>query len=68
MELARTIASGPPLAYTHLRRMLQRSIDTGRFDFLEMEWRGQAELLRTADAREGFRSFIEQREPEFSGE
>ena len=37
-------------------------------DFLELEWTYQTNLLRTSDATEGFRSFVERRDPEFTGQ
>lgn len=67
LAYARRIAAGPPLAYTYLRRLIQRSTDMPVHEFAEMEWLFQSNLLRTADATEGFRSFVEQRDPEFTG-
>ena len=64
---ARKIAAGPPLATTYVRRLLRRSWDMPQHEFLELEWTYQAALLRTADAREGFTSFVEQRAPRFEG-
>lgn len=64
---ARQIASGPPLAYTYVRRLVQRSLDVPQRSLLETEWTYQSSLLRTEDAREGFTSFVEQRAPEFHG-
>lgn len=69
MTYARRIAAGPPMGYTTVRRMVIDSVDAiGRDSFAEREWAAQAELLRTADAAEGFKSFLERREPEFSGQ
>lgn len=65
---ARMIADGPPLAYTLLRRMLQRGGDQSITDFAEYEWSNQRLLLGTRDLAEGFRSFIEKRPPKFTGE
>ena len=64
---AQKIANGPPLAYTSLRRMLLRSTDMSMQDFTEYEWTNQALLLSTDDLKEGFRAFIEKREPKFTG-
>ena len=66
--LARKIAAGPPLAYTYVRRLIQRSTEMNVHDFLELEWTYQTNLLRTSDATEGFRSFITSRDPQFTGQ
>lgn len=65
---ARMIADGPPLAYTLLRRMLQRSADMDQATFAEYEWTNQKLLVASKDSREGFASFIEKRPPKFTGE
>lgn len=67
LAYAAKIAAGPPLAYTALRRLLIRQADMPLDQFLEYEWTTQADLLRTEDCREGFRAFIERREPKFTG-
>ena len=67
MAFARRIASGPPLAYTYVRRNAARSLDQGLAPNLELEWSHQKELLRTGDAAEGFRAFLESRQPVFTG-
>ncbi|MEE8338303.1 MAG: enoyl-CoA hydratase-related protein [Dehalococcoidia bacterium] len=69
MTYARRIAAGPPMGYTAIRRLVIESVDAiGRDVFAEREWTAQTALLRTADAAEGFKSFIERREPQFSGQ
>ena len=65
---ARKIAAGPPLAYTYIRRLIQRSSELTLHDFLELEWSYQSNLLVTDDAAEGFASFLERREPAFTGQ
>lgn len=65
---AKTIAQGPPLAYTSLRRMLMRATDMNIGDFVEYEWTNQALLVGTKDVGEGFQAFVEKREPRFTGE
>lgn len=67
MAFAKRIAAGPPLAYTYIRRNAARSLDQGIAANLEQEWSHQKELLRTGDAAEGFRAFLEARQPTFSG-
>ncbi len=66
--LARSIADGPPLAYTVLRRMLQRTSDMELAEFAEYEWTNQKLLLGSKDSAEGFRAFAEKRPPKFTGE
>lgn len=65
---AGVIAQGPPLAYTSLRRMLMRATDMEIAEFSEYEWTNQSLLLSTKDNREGFRAFVEKRDPKFTGE
>lgn len=67
MSYARMVAAGPPLGYTYTRRALMRSLDNNLRQHLELEWENQTELLETEDAREGFRAFLERREPRFTG-
>jgi enoyl-CoA hydratase len=67
LELAHTIASRPPLAVQRLKAGLRRALDP---DWVELgEWvsRSLGELFRTDDHREGVRSFLERREPRFTG-
>ncbi len=69
MAYARRIAAGPPLGYTTVRRMVIDSVDAiGRDVLADREWAAQVALLSTADAAEGFKSFLERREPQFSGQ
>lgn len=67
LAYAAKIAKGPPLGYTSLRKLLMRSSAPDRADFAEYEWGEQARLLQTKDCLEGFRSFLEKREPTFKG-
>ncbi len=68
MAYAAQIAAGPPMGYTGVRRLVLDSVDAiDRSVFLDREWAIQTELLRSNDASEGFRSFLDRREPEFTG-
>ena len=65
---AEQIAAGPPMGYTAVRRLIVESVDAiDRLTYLDREWAAQSALLRTDDAAEGFRSFVERRDPQFSG-
>lgn len=68
MAYAAQIAAGPPMGYTGIRRLIQESVDSiDRETFLDREWASQISLLRSTDAAEGFKSFLEHRAPEFTG-
>lgn len=67
LTYARTIAKGPPLAYTYTRRAVIQSLHNNLDQQLVLEWTQQTELLRSKDASEGFKAFIEHREPQFQG-
>jgi enoyl-CoA hydratase len=67
MELAQKIASRPPLAVQQLKAGLRRALDP---DWTELGvWVSTTlgQLFRTDDHREGVRSFLERREPRFTG-
>jgi enoyl-CoA hydratase/carnithine racemase len=67
MELARKIASNPPLAVRQLKNGLRRALDP---DWKELgAWVSTtlSELFKTEDHKEGVKSFLEKREPHFVG-
>ena len=68
LTFARKIAAGPPMAHTNSRRLVVRAQELSIAEFLELEWTNQRALLRTSDAAEGFASFVEKRDPVFTGE
>lgn len=67
MALAHTIASRPPLAVQKLKAGLRTALDPDWVQLGEWVSRSLGELFRTEDHREGVRSFLERREPEFKG-
>ncbi len=67
MALANTIASRPPLAVQKLKAGLRTALDPDWVQLGEWVSRSLGELFRTEDHREGVRSFLERREPEFKG-
>jgi 2-(1,2-epoxy-1,2-dihydrophenyl)acetyl-CoA isomerase len=68
LELARTLASGPPLAQAQTKRLLWRGLSRALQDSLADEAQTVSELSGTADAREGLAAVIERRDPRFTGE
>jgi enoyl-CoA hydratase/carnithine racemase len=67
MDLANRIAANPPLAVRYLKEGLRRSFHG---DYEEMgTWVSQTlgVLFQTEDHREGVASFLEKREPKFTG-
>jgi enoyl-CoA hydratase/carnithine racemase len=65
MEMARRIASGPTVALKESKKILVQA--HGLSQVLEMEARAQSVAVKTKDAKEGLRSFMEKRDPNFTG-
>ena len=68
IELARTLAAGPPLAQAQTKRLVWQGLSRALPDSLADEAQTVSELSGTADAREGLAAVIERREPRFTGE
>jgi 2-(1,2-epoxy-1,2-dihydrophenyl)acetyl-CoA isomerase len=66
-ELARKIATGPPIAIRLAKRALYHSQDVDLRAALEFETFAQNIASETEDAREGIRAFVEKRPAAFKG-
>jgi len=68
IELAKTIATRPPVAIRLARQALRYGVETTMRDGLEVERRNFMLLFDTYDQEEGMKAFLEKRKPEFKGE
>jgi 2-(1,2-epoxy-1,2-dihydrophenyl)acetyl-CoA isomerase len=67
-ELARLVASRPPISTRIIKRGIYLSAARSLEENLEYETASQLACFSSADAREGVRAFFEKRSPEFKGE
>jgi len=67
MEYARTLAKGPSVAVDLARRFVYKALTSTLEEMLDYEAVAAVLSAHTADAREGTRSFVEKRKPEFKG-
>ena len=66
-EMANRIAKGPPIAMQLIKRGAYKTLYERLEAQLEFESYGQNICLSTEDHKEGVRSFMEKRKPEFKG-
>lgn len=66
-HIAAEIASGPQVALSLTKNVLNRSFETSLEGMLAFEFLGQTIARRTSDHREGIMSFLEKRDPQFRG-
>jgi 2-(1,2-epoxy-1,2-dihydrophenyl)acetyl-CoA isomerase len=66
-KLARTLASGPTLAFGEVKKLLLASQTAQLEDQLDAETRAIASMAVTSDGREGVAAFREKRRPNFKG-
>jgi len=67
MEYARTLARGPSVAIDLARRFIHKSLTSTLDEMLDYEGVASTMSAATYDAKEGTRSFIEKRKPNFKG-
>lgn len=67
MELAKRIAKGPPMAIQYAKEVMYKAQDMDMEATVKLEAVNFAKCMRSEDAAEGVRSFLEKREPDFKG-
>ncbi|MEM7429705.1 MAG: enoyl-CoA hydratase [Pseudomonadota bacterium] len=67
LELASTLASGPPTALRYMKENFNRAATTALEPCLDMEADRMVRCTRTEDHQEGVEAFKEKRAPEFKG-
>ncbi len=67
MELARSLARGPSIALSLMKRNLSCAESGGLAQLLDMEAAHQVETGRTEDHREAAKAFVENRARIFAG-
>ncbi len=65
--LARKLATGATWALGTAKKLLHQGLNESLETQMEMETRAIADAVRTADAEEGIRAFLEKRKPAFRG-
>jgi 2-(1,2-epoxy-1,2-dihydrophenyl)acetyl-CoA isomerase len=67
MELARSLAQGPQVALSLMKRNMNRAENGGLAQLLDMEAANMVQAARTEDHREAAKAFVEKRAPVFIG-
>ena len=66
-EVVATIAAGPPIALSLMKRQLDNASSSSLAQALEVEGLAQTVNVHTEDMREAFRAYAERRPPSFEG-
>jgi 2-(1,2-epoxy-1,2-dihydrophenyl)acetyl-CoA isomerase len=67
LSVARSIASGPPLALRNTKHAVRKGAESPLDAALELEAELQTTCLLSKDHREGVQAFLEKRKPKFQG-
>lgn len=67
MEMAETIAAGPPIQMGMIKRQLLQSMNGSLKEHLDYASSNMAVVMDTEDRVEGFNAFVEKRSPEYKG-
>jgi enoyl-CoA hydratase/carnithine racemase len=67
VELARTLAAGPALAYAATKMLISKQLDMNLGAALELDTMTQALLMKSADHAEFYAAFQEGRQPKWTG-
>jgi 2-(1,2-epoxy-1,2-dihydrophenyl)acetyl-CoA isomerase len=67
LATARTLAAGPTVAYSEMRKLLARALSVDLRTGLDAELAACLRSGATADARQGIHAFAERAEPRFHG-
>lgn len=67
LELARSLAAGPPLALGYIKRNLNNAEDMSLEAYLEVEALHQCRCLQSSDYKEAAAAFVAKRRPQFTG-
>ena len=67
-KLAQRVAAGAPLSHARIKRAVYGAQASTLEAALDVERRGQVELLKSKDFLEGVSAFLQKREPQFRGE
>ncbi len=67
LEMARSLASGPTVAYGKVKALMDRSWTSDIASQLDAETRAISDIALTEDFQEGITAFVEKRAPRFQG-
>ena len=67
LEFAAQLAEKPPIAIALAKKAIYRSDHSTLEEALDLELENQLQCLKSEDAEEGLRAFLEKRSPDFKG-